>query len=155
MISTYGTHIIAKMKNVPAGLHAISAGVSCPMRYVPIQSAKPAMDIARPRTLFGYISERSTNTTAQIEIAVQNTYARKNVSMNVLPSPSDGPHAKYVPMAMRQMIIPLTPQYMSFLRPTLSMMNTARIVVTQFTMPTSTVENIGSSNPAFAKIFGP
>ena len=31
------------------------------------------IDIARPRTLLGYISERSTNTTAQIEIAVQNT----------------------------------------------------------------------------------
>ena len=80
------------------------------MRYVPIQRANPAIDIARPRTLFGYISERSTNTTAQIEIAVQNTYARKNVSMKTFPSPSAGPHAKYTPIARRQRIMPETPQ---------------------------------------------
>ena len=34
------------------------------------------------------------NTTAQIEIAVQNTYARKNVSMNPFPSPICEPQAK-------------------------------------------------------------
>ena len=106
----YGTHITAKMKNVPAWLQPRSTGVSWPMRYVPIQSAKPAIDMARPRTLFGYISERSTNTMAEIEIAQQNTYARKNVSMNPLPRPICEPHAKYVPIARRQRIMPLTPQ---------------------------------------------
>ena len=48
-------------------------GVSCPIRYVPIHKANPAMDMASPRTLVGYISERSTNTTAQMETAQQNT----------------------------------------------------------------------------------
>ena len=94
MMSMYGTQHAAKMKNVPAWLQPRSTGVSCPIRYVPIQSANPAIDIARQRTLFGYISERSTNTIAEIELAQQNTYARKNVSMKALPSPRAGPHAK-------------------------------------------------------------
>ena len=75
------------MKNVPAWLHPRRIGVSWPIRYVPIQRAKPAMDIARPRTLLGYISDKSTKTIAEIEIAQQKTYARKNVSMNPLPTP--------------------------------------------------------------------
>lgn len=48
-------------------------GVNCPIKYVPIQRENPAIDIAKPRTLVGYISERSTNTTAQIDTAQQNT----------------------------------------------------------------------------------
>ena len=38
-----------------------------------IHKAKPAMDMASPRTRVGYISERSTNTTAHIDTAQQNT----------------------------------------------------------------------------------
>lgn len=73
----------ANRKNVPAGVSLSSIqGVSWPMRYVPIQRAKPAMDIARPRTRFGYISLNRTNTTALIDIAVQKTYSKKKVSMN-------------------------------------------------------------------------
>ena len=47
---------------------------------------------------------------AEIDIAQQNTYARKKVSMNPLPRPRAAPHAKYVPIATRHMIMPLTPQ---------------------------------------------
>ena len=53
---------MANRKNVPAGVRFWSIhGVSCPIRYVPIHKANPAMDMASPRTLVGYISERSTN----------------------------------------------------------------------------------------------
>jgi hypothetical protein len=45
--------------------------VSCPMRYVPIHSDNPAIDMAAPLTFTGYISERRTKITAQIEIAQQ------------------------------------------------------------------------------------
>ena len=73
-MSIYGTHMTANRKNVPAGVRFWSIqGVNCPIRYVPIHRANPAMDIASPRTLVGYISERSTNTTAQMETAQQNT----------------------------------------------------------------------------------
>jgi hypothetical protein len=64
----------ANRKNVPAGVRFWSIqGVNCPIRYVPIHRANPAIDMASPRTLVGYISERSTNTTAQIDTAQQNT----------------------------------------------------------------------------------
>lgn len=66
--------MIANRRNVPAGVRFWSIqGVNCPIKYVPIHKAKPAMDIASPRTLVGYISERSTNTTAHIDTAQQNT----------------------------------------------------------------------------------
>lgn len=74
MMSMYGTHITAKSTNVPAGDSVDSIhGVSCPMRYVPIHSASPAMLMASPRTLLGYISESSTNTTALMLMAQQKT----------------------------------------------------------------------------------
>ena len=64
----------ANRKNVPAGVRFWSIqGVNCPIRYVPIHRANPAIDMASQRTLVGYISERSTNTTAQIDTAQQNT----------------------------------------------------------------------------------
>ena len=73
-ISIYGTHMRANRKNVPAGVRFWSIqGVNCPIRYVPIHRANLAIDMASPRTLVGYISERSTNTTAQIDTAQQNT----------------------------------------------------------------------------------
>ena len=73
----------AKRKKVPAGVRLLSIhGVSWPIRYVPTHRANPAIDIARPRTRLGYISPSSTNITALIEMAVQNTYSKKKVSMN-------------------------------------------------------------------------
>ena len=90
-----------------------------------------------------------------MEMAQQNTYARKKLSRKPFPRERASPQAKYMPMQSRQTIIPDTPQYMSFLRPTLSMMNTASTVVSIFTTPTSTVENIGLSKPASWNIFGP
>ena len=66
----YGTHITAKKKNVPAGVSEDNiTGVSCPIRNVPIQSDNPAIDIAAPLTLTGYISDRRTKITAQIDMA--------------------------------------------------------------------------------------
>ena len=65
-------HIPAKISKVPAGVIVCNIqGVNCPIRYVPIQSEKPAKDIARPRTLIGYISERSTQMIAHIDMAQQ------------------------------------------------------------------------------------
>ncbi len=70
MIIIYGTHMAAKSRNVPAGVSSASShGVSCPIRYVPIHSENPAIDMARPRTLVGYISESSTQMTAHMDIA--------------------------------------------------------------------------------------
>ena len=72
IISIYGTHIAAKSRNVPAGvISESSTGVSCPMRNVPIHRAKPATDMASPRTFMGYISLSITHTTAQMEPAQQ------------------------------------------------------------------------------------
>ena len=51
-MSIYGTHMTANRKNVTAGVRFWSIqGVNCPIRYVPIHRANPAMDIASPRTL--------------------------------------------------------------------------------------------------------
>ena len=111
------------------------------------------MDMARPRTLLGYISLRSTNTTALMEMAVQNTYSRKNVSMNQVGRLVEG--RKYRPIIRRQKIIPPTPHHTSCFRPTLSMIARAITVVSIFTTPTRTVEKRGSSKPASAKILGP
>ena len=42
----------ANRKNVPAGVRFWSIqGVNCPIRYVPIHRANPAIDMASPRTL--------------------------------------------------------------------------------------------------------
>ena len=66
-------HITANNKNVPDGDRVLSnQGVNWPIRYVPIQRERPAIDMAAPRTFTGYISESSTKITAQIEIAQEN-----------------------------------------------------------------------------------
>ena len=80
---------MAKRKNVPAGVKFCNIqGVNCPIRYVPIHKANPAIDMASPRTFVGYISESKTHTTAQIETAQQKIYSRKNVSRKRLETPS-------------------------------------------------------------------
>lgn len=64
----------ANRKKVPDGcMFSKSHGVSCPMRYVPTHKEKPAIDIAMPLTLVGYISESRTNMTAEMDMAQQKT----------------------------------------------------------------------------------
>lgn len=62
----------ANNKKVPPGVNVSSIqGVSWPIKYVPIHKDRVAIDIASPRILVGYISERKTNITALMEIAVK------------------------------------------------------------------------------------
>ena len=85
----------AKRKNVPAGVaFSKSQGVSWPMRYVPTHKEKPAIDIANPLTLMGYISERNTKITALIDPAVKNMYARKQANKKMLVKPNASPFKK-------------------------------------------------------------
>ena len=94
-ISIYGIHIAANKKKVPAEVRFSSnQGVSCPIRYVPTQRDNPATDIAKPRILVGYISDKNTNITALIEAAVKNMYARKNIKRKMLDIPHASPFMK-------------------------------------------------------------
>lgn len=75
VIKKYGIHITAKIQKEIAGLNdSNSTGVSCPIKYDPIQREKPAIDIANPRTFTGYISEIKTQITTQIEMAQKKIY---------------------------------------------------------------------------------
>lgn len=85
----------ANNKNVPAGVIVPNNhGVSWLTKYVPTHNVNPAMDIAIPRTFVGYISDNNTHTTALIETAVQNTYNKKKISINMLERPNDSPNEK-------------------------------------------------------------
>ena len=85
----------ANNKNVPAGVIVPNNhGVSWLTKYVPTHNANPAMDIAIPRSFVGYISDNYTLSTALIETAVQNTYNKKKISINMLERPNDSPNEK-------------------------------------------------------------
>jgi hypothetical protein len=73
-----------KNKKVPDGpKFSKNHGVNWPTKYVPIQSENPAIDMAKPRILVGYISDNKTKITAEIEIAVKKIYARKRINMKM------------------------------------------------------------------------
>ena len=76
------------MQKVPAGVNiANNHGVSCPIRKVPIQRDRPAMLIANPRALVGYISDKNTKITALMDPAQKKMYKRKEARRNSLGNP--------------------------------------------------------------------
>ena len=67
-----GEHSAANSQNVPAGDSVSSShGTVCPTSAVPPHNAKVAMDMARPRTRVGYISESNTQMTGPNDAAKQ------------------------------------------------------------------------------------